>query len=106
MALCYGLASHFFPGVVQEKMLELYLSYDGSLSYYLAALAYYQENRLVYSKIPAHNDFLDLEHFVYLRSSRSVRMVSDDKLIGDICHALWPRKGYTSDGFLGGDRTA
>ena len=106
MALCYGLASHFFPAIVQEKMLELYLSYDGSLSYYLAALAYYQENRLVYSKIPAHNDFLDLEHFVYLRSSRSVRMVSDDKLISGICHALWPRKGYTSDGFLCGDRTA
>lgn len=35
MALCYGLASHFFPAIAQEKARELYLSYDGSLSYYL-----------------------------------------------------------------------
>ena len=106
MALCYGLASHFFPAIAQEKTRELYLSYDGALRYYLMALSYYQENRLVYSKVPAHNDFLDLEHFVYLRRSRSVRMVSDDKLICDICHALWPRVGYTSDAFLYWHRTA
>ncbi len=105
-ALCYGLASHFFPTVVREKTLELYLSYDGSLNYYLEAASYYQEDRLVYSKLPAHNDFLDLEHFIYLRSSRSVRMVSDDKLISDICRALWPRIGYTSDGFIARHKTA
>lgn len=100
IVLCYGLASHFFPAIVREKTLELYFSYDGSLNYYLEATSYYQENRLVYSKLPAHNDFLDLEHFIYLGYSRSVRMVSDDKLVNNICDALWPRTGCTSDGFL------
>lgn len=99
-ALCYGIAVRFFPEMIREKTLEFYHSYDGSLEYYLEATSYYQENRLVYSKLPARNDFLDLEHFIYLGCSKSVRMVSNDKLIISICHALWPRIGCSSDSFI------
>jgi hypothetical protein len=75
---------------------QLLMSYTGSLQYYIEAVYYYTEHMIIESRTPDKNDCLDLSHFLYLQGNATTKMVSDDKLITNICADLWPRKYRTS----------
>ena len=98
----FGCLIQIVEGIVSElphssvDMSQLLMSYTGSLQYYLEAVSYYTEHMIIESRVPGKNDGTDLSHFLYLQGNVTTRMVSDDKLIRDICVDLWPRKYRTS----------
>ena len=76
------------------KYASVMQSYDGSLKWYLGAAAYIQAKDLICGGTPAADDFFDMSHFLYVRDDHDV-MVSDDKLMEEICNALWPAQHVT-----------
>lgn len=79
---------------------DLYNSYNGKIDYYIEAFSFYSLEKISKYEQPARNDFQDLAHFLYLRNIINVAMVSDDKLIENICNTLWQNKHITSNNFI------
>lgn len=97
-----GCLFQIAQGVVSElpnsniNISQLLMSYTGSLHYYLEAVHFYTERMIIKSQAPDRNDTIDLSHFLYLQGNATTKMVSDDKLIKNICVNLWPRKYRSS----------
>ncbi len=64
------------------KMTEedVYKSYNGKLNNFLSAMSAYSTDQLINDKLPHRNDFQDLIHLLYLRSSSSLKIISNDNI--------------------------
>lgn len=80
-----------------QTVQDIYFSYNGSLRYYFEVSAYFFENRVAYNHGIKKNDVFDIAHFMYLKDSDVTKIVSDDKLVKEVCIALWPRKYISND---------
>lgn len=65
-------------GKLKEK--EVYESYNGKLNHFLSGMAAYSTDQVINDKNPRRNDFQDLLHLLYLRSSPVIKIISDDTL--------------------------
>lgn len=59
---------------------DVYESYNGKLNHFLAALSAYSSDQVINDKSPQRNDFQDLLHLLYLRSSPIIKIISDDTI--------------------------
>lgn len=73
----------------EEKAKSIYDSYRDGISYYVTAYSYYNILKISKGNISSENDRSDLEHFLYLRNRPDIGIVSNDKLICDICKKFW-----------------
>lgn len=71
---------------------KIYNSYNGKVKYYITAYTYYNINKMARGNESNVNDRVDLQHFLYLRKYKNIIMVSNDKLIKNICELFWPRQ--------------
>jgi len=90
--LAYHIANELQLGDISNTALTVFRSYNNTLDYYFDVTTYFFENRVVYNREPRRNDVFDIAHFMYLKNSKSTKIVSDDKLVKEICLNLWPRK--------------
>jgi hypothetical protein len=72
-----NILSVSFGKMTEEKV---YGSYNGSLSNFLTAMSAYSIDQLINDKNPQRNDFQDLLHVLYLRSSPSIKIISNDNI--------------------------
>ena len=78
----------------EEKHTTVMKSYNGSLKWYLGTAAYIQAKDLLCGGTPAADDFFDISHFLYIHDEYDV-MVSDDKLMNEVCEIMWPTQHVT-----------
>jgi hypothetical protein len=85
------LVSKHLPEDAGEFTIPLLLTnYNGSLDRYFCAFAFYMRKRILFKESPKDNDLIDIQHLVYLRN-RTCKIVTDDKMILDVCRSLFPR---------------
>ena len=95
--LAVEIAKELNLGDITTTAFSVFATYNQSLNYYFDVISYFFENRVVYNRQPGRNDVFDIAHFMYLKNSRSTKIVSDDKLVKEICLKLWPRKYVSVD---------
>lgn len=79
----------FLPGEnLVDKSDRLLRTYNGSIDYFLKASAVTQAKNLLAGTQPGDNDYYDVSHFLYVNND--VTIVSDDKLVRNVCGELWP----------------
>ncbi len=98
---------HFAKGLSTCEILnknkkdanEIAMHYKGNVNYHLEASCYYAIFRQTKREFTARNDYFDLLHFLYIGGKVDTKIVSDDKLVVNICSTLWPEKIVNSNYF-------
>ncbi len=98
--MSYNLAVNLPGKNLHEKATTVYQSYTGGIDYFIEAFSYYAEKRMMNNQFPEKNDILDLAHFLYLRNNPTIKLVSDDNLIQELCSKLGPRKGLKTEDIM------
>ncbi len=86
---------HYHASKVQGYSFELRTleeivnSYDNSINIYLFVSSYYIDQKISSKNIPAKNDYFDLHHLIYLKSSND-KIVSDDKMLHSYMKKWFP----------------
>ena len=98
--MAYNLAVNLPGKNLYEKAMAVYQSYTGGIDYFIEALSYYAEKRMMDNQFPEKNDIFDLTHFLYLRNKPVIKLVSDDNLIQELCSKLGPRRGLKTEDII------
>lgn len=52
--------------------IQIAKNYDGSINRYLMAMGYYVDDKVLNNKLTAKNDYLDINHFMYLKDDETI----------------------------------
>jgi len=77
------------PNPNEKSIIDIISAYDKSIDIYLIATAFYIDEKLSFKNEPGKNDYLDLNHLIYLYKLQN-QIVTDDKLLHKIMNRTYP----------------
>ena len=88
----------FFANIISQTQFcnsksenELISSYDNSIDVYLMASAFFNDKKVTMKDLPANNDYIDMQHLVYLNDFND-KIISDDKIFKRVLGSIYPDK--------------
>ncbi|WP_430974201.1 hypothetical protein [Sunxiuqinia rutila] len=84
-----GIIFRNLPNQSRKSKSEIYSAYDNSIDIYLIVTAFYIDEKISFKNIPGKNDYLDLNHLIYLYKYQN-QIITDDKLLFKLLTKIYP----------------
>ena len=77
------------PNPKKKTILDIISAYDNSIDIYLIATACYVDEKISFKNTAGKNDYLDLNHLIYLYKLEN-QIITDDKMLHKIMNRTYP----------------
>ena len=99
-SLVQYIANRIDKDLPERDKKRIFNSYNGTIKFFVEAFSVFSISLLKDGKIPAKNDWVDIQHILYLQDNDNINLVTEDKLLINLLNKLWPNKVIDSKSLI------